>query len=99
MIYINLNNADINIISPNTELSELKLQAMYSSQWEESPIKEILEMKELKENINFVIFLLGMWSQVIMWISLTVFVKYRVTRLDYITFIIICGDFPLNYQK
>ena len=28
---------------------------MYSSQWEESPIKEILEMKELKE-INFVIF-------------------------------------------
>ena len=37
MIYINLNNADINII------------------WEESPIKGILEMKELKE-INFVIF-------------------------------------------
>lgn len=98
MIYINLNNADINIIWPNTELSELKLQAMYSSQWEESPIKEILEMKELKE-INFVIFLLGMWSQEIMWISLTVFVKYRVTRLDYITFIIISGDFPLNYQK
>ena len=55
MIYINLNNADINIIWPNTELSELKLKAMYSSQWEESPIKGILDMKELKE-INFVIF-------------------------------------------
>lgn len=54
MIYINLNDADINIIWPNTELSELKLQAMYSSQWEESPIKEILEMKELKEiNLSF----------------------------------------------